>query len=399
MTPPLQGLRVLDFSHVFAGPFCTMALGDMGADVVKVEPPGGDSTRGFQPPSLGGESPSFLGMNRNKRGIVLDLGRDAERRTAYKLALKADVLVENFATGVMARFGLDPQNLLEQNPALIYCSISAYGRDGPLANRAGYDAVMQAESGMMSLNGHADGEPHKTALPFVDLATGMFAAQAILAALVVRERSGKGQFIDVPLFDTAVALTSYQMMNFLASGQNPRRIGNHSPVVAPVDLFQASDGQFFLNVASDRVWNRLVVVLDDPPVLRSAEFQTMSARVRNNARLKEVLMAIFRTKSLDDWLQAMRTAGVPAGPVRSIEEAAASQEMRERGILGSAPHTSLGEVPDIRLPMHFHSTPMRRPQGAPQLGEHTDQVLSDWLGRAEAPASENRPTDRDRGKR
>jgi crotonobetainyl-CoA:carnitine CoA-transferase CaiB-like acyl-CoA transferase len=376
----LEGLKVLDFSHVFAGPYCTMALADLGADVVKVEPPGGDSTRTYQPPSLGGESPSFLGMNRNKRGMVLDLGQEAGRQAARELALQADVLVENFASGVMARFGLDAQALLKENPRLVYCSISAYGREGPLANRAGYDAVMQAESGMMSLNGHADGAPHKTALPFVDLATGMFATQAILAALLARERTGQGQVIDVPLFDTAVALTSYQMMNFLASGRNPRRIGNNSPVVAPVDIFDASDGVFFLNVASDRVWSKLVSLLGDPAALHAEEFASMAARVRHQPRLKEALQAIFRTQPLEHWLQAMRAAGVPAGPVRSIEEAAGSLEMRERGVLGRAPHTSLGEVPNIRLPMQLSGTPLRAARGAPLLGEHTEAVLADWLG-------------------
>jgi crotonobetainyl-CoA:carnitine CoA-transferase CaiB-like acyl-CoA transferase len=381
MPTALEGMRVVDFSHVFAGPYCTMALADLGADVVKVEPPGGDSTRAFQPPSLGGESPSYLAMNRNKRGIVLDMGDPAAREAARELVLRSDVLVENFASGVMARWGLDHQTLAKVHPRLVYCSISAYGRDGPLAKRAGYDAVIQAETGMMSLNGHADGDPHKTALPFVDLATGMFATQAILAALIARGRTGEGQFIDVPLYDSAVALTSYQMMNFLASGVNPRRIGNHSPVVAPVDLFDAKDGRFFLNIASERVWGKLVSVLGDPPALQAPEFATSAARVKHqDTLLKPLLQAMFATRSLADWLEALRAAGVPAGPVLSIAEAAASPEMRQRGVIGRAPHSTLGEVPNLRLPMHMAGTPLKAPVGAPVLGEHTADVLSDWLG-------------------
>lgn len=386
-TPALQGIRVADFSHVFAGPFCTMTLGDMGAEILKIESPAGDAARAY-PPHLHGESPSFLSLNRNKRGLVLNLGTDAGRACALEIIERSDVLVENFATGVMARLGLDYPSISRINPRLVYCSISAYGRTGKFSNRAGYDYVIQAETGMMSLNGHPDGEPHKTPIPFVDLASGMLAVQAILAALYARHSSGHGQHIDVPLFDSAVNLSAFQIMNYLASGENPVRMGNHSPIVAPVDLFAASDGVFFMNIAGDRVWTKLVGVLGNDPALLADDYATNAARVRNETSLKPILQRLFARQTVAYWIETLRAAGVPAGPVRSIAEAVHSPEMIERQLIGEAPHTAAGTVPNIRLPLSMSGTPLVPARGAPLLGEHTMEVLENLLGYSRARVSE-----------
>lgn len=379
MSAALEGIRVADFSHVFAGPYCTMILADMGAEVIKIEPPKGDATRGFTPPDLGGESPAFLSMNRNKKGVVLDLGTDEGRQIAREIIARADILTENFATGVMQRLGLDYDALAALNPRLIYCSISAYGRSGRFADRAGYDPVVQAESGLMSLNGFSDGEPHKTAMAMIDITTGMFAAHAILAALYARVASGCGQFIDVPLFDNAACLGSYQTMNYLASGVNPERLGNNSPVVAPVDLFNAQDGRFFMTIGGDNVWQKLVNALGAPAELQTADYNTNSARLQNEPKLKLILQRLFGQAPLAQWMERLRAAGVPAGPVRSIAEAVDSPEMKERRIIGTAPHTTVGTVPNLRLPMAMSGTPLIAPRGAPVLGEHTHSVLAQLL--------------------
>ena len=379
MTAALEGVRIADFSHLIAGPYCTMTLADMGAEVIKIEPPKGDATRGYTPPDIAGESPTFLSMNRNKQGVMLDLGSEEGRQVARDIVAHADVLVENFATGVMPRLGLDYESLAKSNPRLIYCSISAYGRSGRFADRAGYDPVIQAESGVMYLNGFADGEPHRTAPAIIDMSTGMYAVQAILAALYARVASGRGQFIDVPLFDNAVSFMPYITMGYLASGVDPQRIGNNSQVVVPCDVFDARDGKLFMMVAGDNVWNKLVRVLGDPPELKSADFETNPARLHNQARLKQILQGHFKQAPLEEWIQRLRAAGVPAGPIRSVAEAVHSPEMEERGIIGTAPHTGVGTVPNVRLPIAMAGTPLVAPRGAPVLGEHTHSVLAGLL--------------------
>lgn len=376
----LENVRVADFSHVFAGPYCTLALADLGAEVIKIEPPHGDASRGYTPPDVDGESPSFLCMNRNKKGIVLDLGKERGRRIAREIVRKADVVVENFATGVMNRLGLDYTSLAEENPRLIYCSISAYGRTGPFAERAGYDPVIQAESGLMALNGDPDGPPYRSGVAFVDLCTGMFATQAILAALVARGVSGRGQFIDVPLFDSAVYLAGYHMMNYLASGEHPGRLGNASTVVAPMGLYRTRDGQMFLTVAGDGVWRKLVQAMGEPEELLRPEYATNRDRVQQMASLNDALQALFARAPLSHWVELFRKAGVPAGPVRTISEAAESPEARGRGIIGKAPHATAGEVPNVRAPMTMWATPLVAATGAPVLGEHTRSVLTELLG-------------------
>jgi len=388
MTAALENVRVADFSHVFAGPYCTLSLADLGAEVIKIEPPNGDASRGYMPPELDGESPSFLCMNRNKKGVVLDLGDDRGREVARDIARRADVVVENFATGVMKRLGLDYATLAQDNPRLIYCSISAYGRSGPLAERAGYDPVIQAESGLMALNGDPDGPPYRSGVAFVDLCTGMFAAQAVLAALFARNLTGRGQFIDVPLFDSAIFLAGYHMMNYLASGQHPGRLGNASPIVAPMGLYDTQDGPLFITVAGDAVYRKLVNAMGNPEELLRPEYATNRGRVQSAASLNVVLQVMFARETLGHWLELFQKAGVPAGSVRTIPEAAESAEVRQRNLIGKAPHTKVGEVPNLRSPLTLTDTPVVEPRGAPLLGEHTRSVLTDLLGYTPARVAE-----------
>ena len=380
MAAALDKVRVADFSHVFAGPQCTMALADLGAEVIKIEPPAGDASRSYCPPDIAGESPAFLCLNRNKKGIVLDLASARGQALARDIIATADIVVENFATGVMGKFGLDPDTMRGSHPRLIYCSISAYGREGELARRPGFDPVIQAESGLMSLNGAPDGPPFRTGIPFVDICTGMFATQAILAALFAREQTGVGQFIDVPLFDSAAHLAGYQTLSFLASGAAPGRFGNASSIVAPAGLYEATDGPLFLTVGGDRIWQKLLTALGDPPELTDPRFATNPQRLRAADHLNRILQTLISGRPRAWWLERLRQAGVPAGPLHDIAGACDSPEMRSRAIVGAAPHTAAGTVPDVRTPWSMTATPSVRPRGAPVLGEHTRSVLHELLG-------------------
>ena len=379
MAAALDGVRIADFSHVIAGPYCTMILADLGADVVKIEPPRGDAARAYNSPDLGGDSTVFLSYNRNKRSVVLDLSIEEGRQVARDIVVRSDILVENFASGVMQRLGLDYAAAEKINPSLIYCSISAYGRSGTYASRAGYDQVVQAESGFMSLNGYPGMEPLRTPLAMIDLTTGMFAAHAILAALYARQTSGCGQYIEAALFDNAFGLTSYFTMNYLVTGENPPPPGNSSPVAAPLGVFHAADGRFFMTVASQSVWRKLLEVLGNPRELLTSDFEDNAARVQNEPQLVRILERLFGQSPLAHWIARMREGGVPAGPIRSIAEAVNSPEVKERAILGTVPHARAGEVPNLRLPLELAGTPLRSGRGAPVLGEHTLAVLSELL--------------------
>jgi crotonobetainyl-CoA:carnitine CoA-transferase CaiB-like acyl-CoA transferase len=373
----LQGLRVIDFSHFIAGPFCTLILADLGADVVKIEnaASSGDNMRAFHPQVLG-ESGPFLWANRNKRSIALDLTSPAGREVARDLIGTADVLVENFSTGVMERFGLGYEALASANPRLIYCSVSAYGRHGPLADRTGFDPVVQAESGFMSLNGYADGEPLRTGPAVMDMATGMMASNAVLAALAAREKLGKGQRLEIALFDVATTMLGFHAMNYLLTDVAPRRFGNNSFDTAPMGVFMAADGPLYLAVANDRLYRRLASdVLGRPDLATDAAFATNRDRVHNRDALFARLNEIFATDRREQWLGKLRAAGVPAGGVRSLPEAFAATEMVNRGLVTHIPHPKLGSVPNIASPLRLDTTPVVKPTAAPTLGQHTADVL------------------------
>jgi len=379
MSGPLDGIRVIDFSRLIAGPQCSQTLGDFGADIVKVEHPnGGDDGRGFGPPDFAGEAAFFVAYNRNKRSIAIDLATPEGLAVARDLIRDADVLVENFSTGVMERFGLGHEALLAEHPRLVYCSVSAYGREGPYASRAGYDPVVQAESGFMAMTGYPGGEPLRSGIPVIDMGTGMVAVQGVLAALFERETSGRGQHVEVALFDTAVSLTHHFAMIERMTGENPRRLGNESPSAVPLGVFHGSDGPFQVTVAGERVWRKFCLdVIERPDLYEDPRFHTSPARVGNRTALNGILADIFRERPREEWARRLREANVPAGAIRTVAEAVESAEVRERALVQQAPHTAAGTVPVLRSPIRFAGTPGPDPVGAPLLGEHTDAILAE----------------------
>ena len=378
----LDGLLVVDFTRVVAGPACTQTLADFGAEVIKIEnPDGGDDTRHYEHAEIGGESAAFLSLNRNKRGIALDFTNPAALEVARELIAKADVVVENFSGGVMKKFSLDYASVAPTNPKLIYCSISAYGRKGEFALRPGFDPITQAESGFMSLNGFPDGEPVRTGPPIVDMATGMSACNAILLALIARDRLGRGQQVEVALIDTAVAMTGFYGMAYLVSGANPGRFGN-SPNGSPtVGLYQASDGPLYMACANDRLYRRLVVdVLDRPDLVTDPEFAHRKNRTANKEKLRAIIAGIFASDSLEHWMAKMKKANIPVGYLRTVEEGFNAPEVRDRHRLSQIPHPTAGAVPNIETPLQMSLTPTVDPVAAPLLGEHTWEVLRKTLG-------------------
>ena len=377
----LDGLLVVDFTRVVAGPACTQTLADFGAEVIKIEnPDGGDDTRSYEHADLAGESAAFVSLNRNKRGIALDLTTPEARDIARELIARADVVVENFSSGVMKKYGLDYASVAPSNPRLIYCSISAYGRQGPFASRPGFDPITQAESGFMSLNGFPDGSPVRTGPPAVDLLTGMSACNAILLALVARDRLGRGQHVEVALFDTAIAMTQFYGMAYLMTGVNPTRQGN-SPNGSPsVGVYEASDAPFYIACANDRLYRRFVIEVLGRPDLASGEFGDRRSRTANRDKLRAILTGIFVQDLRESWVTKMKAANIPVGYLRTVEEAFNSPEVRERHRLSQIPHPAAGYVPNIESPLNLGLTPVIDPVAAPLLGQHTREVLRKKLG-------------------
>jgi crotonobetainyl-CoA:carnitine CoA-transferase CaiB-like acyl-CoA transferase len=377
----LDGLLVVDFTRVVAGPACTQTLADFGAEVIKIEnPDGGDDTRSYEHANLAGESAAYISLNRNKRGIALDLTKPAARDIARDLIARADVVVENFSASVMKKYGLDYASVAPTNPRLIYCSISAYGRQGPFASRPGFDPITQAESGFMSLNGFPDGPPVRTGPPAVDMVTGMSACNAILLALFARDRLGRGQHVEVALFDIAVAMTQFYGMAYLMTGANPSRQGN-SPNGSPsVGVYDGSDAPFYIACANDRLYRRLVVEVLGRPDLASGEFVDRRSRSANKEKLRAILTGIFAEDTRENWVTKMKSANIPVGYLRTVEEAFNSTEVRQRHRLSQIPHPAAGTVPNIESPLHLGLTPVVDPVAAPLLGEHTKEVLRKTLG-------------------
>jgi crotonobetainyl-CoA:carnitine CoA-transferase CaiB-like acyl-CoA transferase len=378
----LDGLLVVDFTRVVAGPACTQTLADFGAKVIKIEnPEGGDDTRAYEHAEIGGESAAYLSLNRNKSGIALDFTKPEALAVARELIAKADVVVENFSGGVMKKFGLDYASVAPSNPRLVYCSISAYGRKGSFALRPGFDPITQAESGFMSLNGFADGEAVRTGPPIIDLATGMSACNAILLALLARDRLGKGQHVEVALIDIAVAMTTFYGMAYLISGNNPGRFGN-SPNGSPsVGVYHAADGPFYIACANDRLYRRLVVdVLERPDLMTDERFSNRRVRSANKEKLREIIGQVFATDIRENWMAKMKKANVPVGHLRTVEEGFNAPEVHGRDRLSLIPHPTAGKVPNIESPLSMGLTPIVDPVAAPLLGQHTNEVLRKTLG-------------------
>jgi crotonobetainyl-CoA:carnitine CoA-transferase CaiB-like acyl-CoA transferase len=377
----LEGLLVVDFTRVVAGPACTQTLADFGAEVIKIEnPEGGDDTRHYEHADLAGESAAFVSLNRNKRGIALDLTKPEARDVARELIARADVVVENFSSGVMKKYGLDYASVGPINPRLVYCSISAYGRQGPFSSRPGFDPITQAESGFMSLNGFPDGPPVRTGPPAVDMMTGMSACNTILLALLARNRLGRGQHVEVALFDIAVAMTQFYGMAYLMTGVNPSRQGN-SPNGSPsVGVYHASDAPFYIACANDRLYRRLVIDVLGRPDLSSGDFSDRRSRSANKEKLRAILAGIFVQGQREDWMTKMKAANIPVGYLRTVEEAFNSPEVHERHRVCQIPHPAAGFVPNIESPLNLGMTPVIDPVAAPLLGQHTEEVLRKTLG-------------------
>jgi crotonobetainyl-CoA:carnitine CoA-transferase CaiB-like acyl-CoA transferase len=382
----LEGIRVVDFSHFIAGPFATMILADMGAEVIKIEAPGrGDDLRRYPPvhADLKYGAP-FLWTNRNKRSVALDLKTPAGVEIARELIATADVVVENFSTGVMERFGLDYESCRKIRPEIVYCSVSAYGRDGTFADRLGFDPIAQVESGFVSMNGYADREGVRALSPVMDISTAMMACNAILGALVARERGGSGQAVEVSLFDNAVLMTGYATMQHLFSGANPQRHGNTSPDTCPSGVFQASDCAFYINCGNDKIFQRLMSqVIGRSDLASAAIYATGAERIRRREELFAILGDVFAQQPWSHWQSRMRAAGVPCGQVRTVGEAIRSPEARERGIVTRIPHDKMGWVPNVNLPIRYSRTPIADPVAAPAVGQHTEAVLRELLGYAD----------------
>jgi crotonobetainyl-CoA:carnitine CoA-transferase CaiB-like acyl-CoA transferase len=379
----LDGIRVVDFSHFIAGPFATMILADMGAEVIKIEPPGrGDDLRRYPPvdPRLKHGAP-FLWTNRNKRSVAIDLKSPDGVEIARDLIRTADVVVENFSTGVMERFGLGYETCRKLRPSIIYCSVSAYGREGSFSDRLGFDPIAQVESGFVSMNGYPDREGVRALSPVMDISTAMMASNAILGALVARERTGAGQAVEVSLFDNAVLMTGYASMQQLFTGADPQRHGNTSPDTCPSGIFQAKDGAFYINCGNDKIFQRLMSqVIDRPDLATSDLYASGPDRIRRRDELFAILGDAFVQHPWPHWQSRMRAAGVPCGKVRTVGEAIRSPEARERGIVTRIPHETLGWVPNVSLPIRYSHTPVVDPVAAPAVGQHTEQVLRDVLG-------------------
>ncbi|MDZ4768150.1 MAG: CoA transferase [Chloroflexota bacterium] len=373
---PLDGVRVIDFTRVLAGPFCTMLLADLGADVIKIESFDGDETRAWGPPfDARGRSAYYLSVNRNKRGIVLDLKHPDGRALARDLAAQSHILVENFRVGGMAAFGLDAPTLHAVNPALVYASITGFGQTGPYADRPGYDFVVQAMSGLMSITGTPDGEPTKVGVAVSDVFAGMFACTSILAALRHAERTGTGQHLDISLLDSQIAALVNVASNALVSGGTPRRYGSAHPNIVPYQPFHASDGMFALAVGNDRQFAALCGAVGHAEWATDARFSTNPARVQQRATLIPLLESAFATDSADGWIARCLDAGIPAGRINSVLEALDDPHVSARGLI-----QSIDDVALIGHPVGFSTTPPTIRLAPPGLGEHTDAVLRDRLG-------------------
>jgi len=385
---PLAGLTVLDFSRVLAGPYCTMQLGDLGARVIKIEQPGrGDDTREWGPPFVGTESAYFLSVNRNKESLALDLKHPHARRVVDALVARADVVVENFRPGTMERLGLGFERVHAQNPRAVYCSISGFGQTGPRRLEAGYDAMMQAEGGLMSITGAAGGPPFRLGVAIADIATGMFAVQGVLAALLARERAG-GQRVDIAMLDAVTALLTYQASSVFATGATPVRMGNRHPSIAPYDTFAAADGEFVLAVGNDDQFRRVCDVLGRPALAADERFRTNQDRVRHGDPLREALAPLLAAWTRADLLRALTAAGVPNGAVRTVTEALADPQVASREMIVPLEHVTAGPIRVLGTPLKLSETPASVRTPPPTLGEHTLQILREDVGLNDAEIRE-----------
>jgi crotonobetainyl-CoA:carnitine CoA-transferase CaiB-like acyl-CoA transferase len=383
--PPLHGLLVVDLTRVLSGPYCTMLLADMGARVIKIERPNrGDDTRAWGPPFVGDESAYFLSINRNKESLTLDLKQPAARTILERLLDRADVLAENFRPGAMERLGFGYDEVAARWPRLVYCSISGFGQTGPRRDQPGYDAVVQAEAGLMSITGDADGPAYRLGVAIGDIVSGMFAAQGVAMALLARERTGRGQRVDVGMLDSTAALLTYQAGSYFATGLAPERMGNRHPTIVPYETFAASDGEFVLAVGNDDQWQRCCRVVGLVELAADPRFTTNRERVRNYDVLRPLLADRLRSRTRTAWIEALTAEGVPCGAVRDVAEVLEDPQIAARSMVEAAEHATLGSVRVLGVPVKLSDTPGSVRTAPPTLGQHTDQILRNDLGLTDA---------------
>ena len=375
---PLSGLTILDLTRVLSGPYCTMFLGDMGARVIKVEQPGrGDDTRAWGPPFVKGESAYFLGTNRNKESVTLDFKEPRGRRVLEQLVERADVLVENFRPGTMARVGLDYETLRARCPRLIYTSISGFGQTGPRRNQPGYDAVIQAEGGLMSITGAADGPPFRLGVAIADMVAGLLAAQGIVLALYARQRTGQGQYVDIGMLDGVVSLLTYHASMHLNAKTRSPRVGNGHATIAPYDTFMAADGEFFLAVGNDEQFRRFCAAAGITDLVTDSRFATNPSRVEHRQALAARLNPVLRARPRADWIALLTESGVPCGDVREVAATLADAQLVARQMIESVEHVTIGQMKVLGVPIKLSDTPGSVRSAPPTLGQHTTSVLTE----------------------
>ncbi len=392
MPGPLAGFTVLDLTRVLSGPYCTMVLGDLGARIIKVEQPGkGDDTRAWGPPFLGDESAYFLSINRNKESVTLDYKPAAGRTVLAELIAKADVLVENFRPGTLERAGFGWDAVHQQFPRLVYASIAGYGQTGPRKNEAGYDAVMQAEGGLMSVTGDTDRPGYRLGVAITDMVSGLYCAQGITAALLARERSGEGQRVDIGMLDTTAALLTYQAANWFATGQTPQRQGNRHATIAPYETFTTADGEIVIAVGNDEIWKRFCPAAGLPELAANPRFATNRDRMANYDEMRPPIDRIFRTATNAEWITRLNAAGVANGEVRDIGQMLNDPQLVAREMVQTMMHPTVGATRVIGAPIKLSATPATLRTPPPVLGQHTDAVLAE-LGYSPGDISRLRET-------
>ena len=393
MAGPLAGIRVLDLSRVLAGPWAGQNLADLGAEVIKIERPKvGDDSRAFGPPWVKDaqgrdtkDSAYFTSANRGKKSVTVNLSQPEGQALVRELAAKSDVLLENYKFGDLARYGLGYEDLRKINPRLIYCSVTGFGQTGPYKERPGYDFMIQGMGGMMSVTGEPDGAPgggpQRAGVPIADIITGMYASIAICAALAHRAQSGKGQHLDLALLDSQIALLAYQNTNYFATGKPPRRIGNLHPNIVPYQPFRAADGEVILACGNDNLYRKFCEAAGCAELASDPRFETNGKRVENRVELTRLLGEIFRKRSKKDWVELLDAAGVPNGPINDIAQVFAEPQVKARGVKIEVEHPVAGRLPMVASPMRFSGTPLEHKTPPPQLGEHTEEVLRELLGK------------------
>ena len=390
MAGPLSHIRVLDMTRVLAGPWTGQNLADLGAEVIKIERPGkGDDSRAFAPPYVRdasgketGESAYYCCANRGKKSVTVDISKPAGAKLVRELAAKADVLLENYKFGDLKRYGLGYEQLREINPQLIYCSITGFGQTGPDCEKPGYDFMIQGMGGIMSVTGEKGEGPQRVGIPIADITTGMYASIAVCAALAHRAHTGVGQQLDLALLDCQVAVLAYQAMNYLSTGIPPTRSGNVHPNIVPYQPFHTSDGDVIIACGNDNLFRKFCDVAGCRHLLEDPRFATNADRVRNRAEIEPLIQAVTRTRTTREWVQMLEAAGVPCGPINNLREVFEEPQVQARGMLRELPHATAGKVPQVVSPMKFSATPLEFASAPPVLGQHTDEVLREILGRS-----------------